>query len=52
MQDKNKKRVSFNLEVRKALNIRRHNSGPEKCLNEALGAYIKTDLWEPALHLI
>ncbi len=53
MQDKNKKRLSYNLKVREALEIRRHNSGPGNGLNEDMGAYIKTgDLWDPALHTV
>ena len=47
-----KKRLSYNLKVREALEIRRHNSGPGKGLNEDMGAYVKTDLWDPALHTI
>ena len=49
MQGKNKKRLAYNLKVREALEIRRHNSGPGKGLNEDMGAYVKTDLWDPVL---
>ena len=50
MQGKNKKSLAYNLKVREALEIRRHNSGPGKGLNEDMGAYVKTDLWDPVLH--
>ena len=49
MQDKNKRRLAYNLKVREAIEIRRHNAGPGKGLNEDMGAYVKTDLWDPAL---
>ena len=52
MQDKNKKRLNYNLKVREALDIRRNNCGPGKGLNEDMGAYVKTDLWDPVLHTI
>ena len=50
MQGKNKKSLAYNLKVREALEIRRHNSGPGKGLNEDMGAYVKTDMWDPVLH--
>ena len=49
MQGKSKKRLAYNLKIREALEIRRHNSGPGKGLNEDMGAYVKTDLWDPVL---
>ena len=52
MQDKNKKRLNYNLKIREALDIRRHNCGPGKGLSEDMGAYVKTDLWDPILHTI
>ena len=52
MQDKNKKRLNYNLKIREALDIRHHNCGPGKGLNEDMGAYVKTDLWDPVLHTI
>ena len=50
MQGKNKKSLAYNLKVREALEIRRHNSGAGKGLNEEMGAYVKTDMWDPVLH--
>ena len=49
MQGKNKKSLAYNLKVREALEIRRHNSCPGKGLNEDMGAYVKTDMWDPVL---
>ena len=49
MQDKNKRRLAYNLKVREAIEIRHHNSGPGKGLNEDMGAHVKTDIWDPAL---
>ena len=49
MQDKNRRRLAYNLKVREAIEIRHHNSGPGKGLNEDMGAYVKTDIWDPAL---
>ena len=49
MQDKNKRRLAYNLKVREAIEIRHHNSGPGKGLNKDMGAYAKTDIWDPAL---
>ena len=49
MQGKNMKSLAYNLKVREALEIRRHNSGPGKGLNEDMGAYVKTDMWDPVL---
>ena len=51
-QDKNKRRLMYDTKIREALEIRRHNSGPGKGLNEDMGSYIKTDLWDPVLHQI
>ena len=51
-QDKNKRRLMYDIKIREALEIRRHNSGPGKGLNEDIGAYVKTDLWDPVLHQI
>ena len=49
MQGKNKGQLSYNLKVREALEIRRNNCGPGRGLNEDMGAYVKTDLWDPVL---
>ena len=52
MQDKKKGRLAYNLRMREAFEIRRHDSGPGKGLNEDMGAYIKTDMWDPVLSSI
>ena len=49
MQDKFKGRLAYNLKIREAFEIRRHNCGPGKGLNEDNGAYLKTDIWDPLL---
>ena len=48
--NKNKKRLTYDLKVREALEIRRRDTGPGKGLNEDHGAYVKTSMWDPALH--
>ena len=50
MQDKKKRRLEYNLRMREAFEIRNHNSGPGKGLNEDNGAYLKTDIWDPVLN--
>ena len=52
MQGKNKKYLGYNMRIREAMEIRRHNSGPGRGLNEDMGAYIKTDIWDRVLNLI
>ena len=52
MQGKNKKYLSYDMRIREALEIRRHNCGPGKGLNEDMGAYVKTDMWDPVLQSI
>ena len=49
MQGKHKRKLGYDLRVREAMEIRRHGSGPGKGLNEDMGAYIKTDMWDPIL---
>ena len=49
MQGKNKGQLAYNLKVREALEIRRNNCGPGRGLNEDMGAYVKTDIWDPVL---
>ena len=49
MQDKKKARLGYNLRMREAFEIRRHDTGPGKGLNEDNGAYLKTDMWDPIL---
>ena len=50
MSNKNKKKLTYDLKVREALEIRRHNCGPGKGLNEDYGAYVKTTQWNPVFH--
>ena len=50
MQGKNKRQLGYNMRIREALEIRHHNSGPGNGLNEDMGAYIKTDIWDPVLN--
>ena len=50
MSNKNKKKLAYDLKVREALEIRRRNSGPGHGLNEDLGAYVKTAMWNPVFH--
>ena len=52
MQGKNKKKLAYDLRIREALEIRHHQCGPGKGLNEDMGAYVKTDQWDPVLHAI
>ena len=49
MQGKNKNQLAYNLKIREALEIRKNESGPGKGLNEDMGAYVKTDIWDPVL---
>ena len=42
MFNKNKKKLAYDLNVREALEIRRHNCGPGHGLNDDMGAYVKT----------
>ena len=50
MQDKNKKRLGYNMRIREALEIRHHKCGPGRGLNEDMGAYVKTDIWDTVLN--
>ena len=50
MVDKNKKRLTYNLKVREALEIKRLNTGPNNGLNEDWGAYVKTNMWNPVFN--
>ena len=50
MQGKNKKYLGYNMRIREALEIRRHKSGPGRGLNEDMGAYVKTDIWDTVLN--
>ena len=50
MTNKNKRKLTYDLKVREALEIRRHNCGPGKGLNEDMGAYVKTTMWNPVFH--
>ena len=50
-QGKNKQRqkLMYDLRVREAFEIRKHDCGPGKGLNEDHGAYLRTDMWDPVL---
>ena len=48
--NKNKKRLAYDLKIREALEIKRHDTAPGKGLNEDHGAYVKTTQWNPVLH--
>ena len=50
MTNKNKRKLTYDLKIREALEIRRHNCGPGRGLNEDLGAYVKTHMWNPVFH--
>ena len=47
MTNKSKKKLTYDLKVREALEIRRRNTGPGHGLNEDYGAYVKTTMWNP-----
>ena len=46
------KRLAYDLKIREALEIRSHNSGPGKGLNEDMGVHVKSDIWDPVLNNI
>ena len=50
MTNKNKRKLTYDLKVREALEIRRHNCGPGLGLNEDFGAYVKTTMWNPVFN--
>ena len=50
MQDKNKRRLGYNMRLREALEIRHHKCGPGRGLNEDMGYYVKTDIWDTVLN--
>ena len=52
MQGKSKKKLAYDLKIREALEIRKNKCGPGKGLNEDMGAYVKTDIWDPVLHTL
>ena len=52
MQDKKKGRLAYNLKVKEAFEIRRHDCGPGRGLNEDNGAYLKTDIWDAVLNAL
>ncbi len=52
IQGKHRRQLAYDLKIREALEIRRHNAGPGKGLNEDMGAYVKTDMWDPVLSSI
>ena len=50
MQGKNKKYLGYNMRICEALEICRHKSGPGRGLNEDMGAYVKTNIWDTMLN--
>ena len=52
MQGNSKKKLTYDLKIREALEIRKNKCGPGKGLNEDMGAYVKTDIWDPVLHTL
>ena len=48
--NKNKNKLTYDLKIREALEIRRHNCGPGNGLNEDFGAYVRTTQWNPVFH--
>ena len=48
-QGKSKRKLMYDLKIREALEIRRNQCGPGHGLNEDMGAYVKTDIWDPVL---
>ena len=38
------------MRIREAIEVRRNKSGPGKDLNEDMGAYVKTDIWDTVLN--
>ena len=48
--NKNKSRLTYDLKVREALEIKRRGCGPGLGLNEDFGAYVKTSMWNPVFH--
>ena len=50
MSGKNKRKLNYDLKVAEALEIKKHNCGPGKGLNEDWGAYVKTDAWNPVFN--
>ena len=50
MQGKNKRRLSYDVCLNKAIEIWKNKSGPGRGLNEDMGAYVKTDIWDTVLN--
>jgi hypothetical protein len=50
LNNKNKKILKFDLRLHEALEIRRHNSGPNRGLIEDWGSYAKTSVWTPVFN--
>ena len=51
-EGKHKQKLAYDLKDREAIEIRRHGSGPGIGLNEEMGAYMKTDIWDPVLNTL
>ena len=50
LTNQNKRKLTYDLKVREALEIRRQNCGAGHGLNEDLGAYVRTSMWNPVFH--
>ena len=50
MTNKRKNKLTYDLKIREALEIRRHDTGPGRGLNEDNGAYVKTPAWNVVFH--
>jgi len=50
MSNKSKNKLVYDLKIREALEIKHHDSGPGRGLNEDYGAYVKTTAWNPVFH--
>ena len=52
MQGKRRQKLAYDLRIREAIEIRKHDCGPGRGLNEDMGAFVKTDIWDPVLRII
>jgi hypothetical protein len=50
MSARDKNKLAYDLKIREALEIKRHDCGPGRGLNEDWGGYVKTQAWAPVFH--
>jgi hypothetical protein len=50
LNHKDKTRLKYDLRIRESLEIRRHECGPERGLNEDWGSYVKSQAWTPVFN--